>query len=205
LLTLVGWAVSSPAGAQWWGWGNHTSTVQEGYGRGLGDVISAQGDYNLKTSQAAINAEEATRRDIENRQLWTEAYYQMRRANRAFVAEERGRRPTMEDVVRYAQMGMPKRLSPKEFDYVTGKITWPKIFDEKKEFNDDRTKLQQLFAKRAQMGGVTFDEQMEIRRSTNAMLAQLKMWVRDLPADYYVGAKHFLESLAYELQLPPNG
>jgi hypothetical protein len=86
----------------------------------------------------------------------------------------------------------------------TGKNTWPKLFDDKL-FGSDRTKLDQLFAKRAQVGGVTFDEEMDIRRTTNAMLAQLKSRVRDLPADYYMGARHFLESLAYEIHLPPNG
>ncbi len=202
LFTVVAGFTTSPAGAQWWGY--QASTPAEGYGLGMGAVISAQGDYNLKSSQAAVNATEATRRDIQNRQMWTDAYYQMRRANNAFRAEERGRQPTMEDIVRYAQMGVPKRLSPKQFDYVTGKITWPKLFDQDL-FNLSRSTLDRLFAKRAEVGGISFDEEMQIRRSANAMMNELKSLVRDVPADYYINAKHFLESLAYEVRVPPNG
>jgi len=196
------WLVNSSAKAQIVY--SNASTVGESYAKGLSDVITAQGNYNLATSEAAIKMEDAIRRDIENQQLWTDTYFEMRKSNRAYRAEERGRRPTTEDAIRYAQMGKPIRLSPSEFDYVTGKISWPKLL-EQKLFDEERTKLDELFVKRAKYGGVSFDEQTTILQSTNNMMDQLKEQIHDMPAMFYMVARRFLESLAYESQLPPHG
>jgi hypothetical protein len=183
---------------------NNASTAAEGYARGLGDMISAQGDYNLSTSKAAINMEEAAKRDIDNRLHWTNTYFEMKKTNQAYQDSLRKPRPTMEEAVRYAQIGMPSRLNPKEFDYVTGKIVWQKVFDQK-QYEDPRANLDGLFAKRAKFGGVSFDEQMEIVKSTNSMLNLLRDQIRDIPTGMFISAKKFIESLAYESQLPPNG
>jgi hypothetical protein len=185
---------------------NNASTAAEGYARGLGDIISAQGDYNLATSKSAINMEEADKRDIENRQRWTNAYFEMRKANQTYrAAENKQKQTTMEDAVRFAQMGKPKRLAPKEFNYVTGNITWPKMLLEQKQYDEQRATLEKLFSKRAEFGGVSFEEQLEIANTINTMLNRLKDQIRDVPAATYMSAKHFIESLAYESQLPPNG
>ena len=198
LLLLACWGANGPALAQVIY--NNASTAAEGYSRGLGNVISAKGDYNLNTSQAAINMTQAQSNEIQNRQQWTNAYFDMRKVNRANRAEERGRQPTMEDAVRYAQMGKPKRLSPSEMDNVTGKITWPKLL-RIDQFEDQRAKLDELFEKRARYG-ITFEDQMALREATNDMVAELKTKIRDLPPYDYANAKRFLESLAYEGQLP---
>ena len=198
LLLLACWGASGPVLAQVIY--NNASTAAEGYSRGLGNVISAKGDYNLNTSQAAINMTQAQSNEIQNRQQWTNAYFDMRKVNRANRAEERGRQPTMEDAVRYAQMGKPKRLSPSEMDNITGKITWPKLL-RIDQFEDQRAKLDELFEKRARYG-ITFEDQMALREATNDMVAELKTKIRDLPPYDYANAKRFLESLAYEGQLP---
>jgi len=198
LLLLACWGASGPVLAQVIY--NNASTAGEGYSRGLGNVISAKGDYNLNTSQAAINMTQAQSNEIQNRQQWTNAYFDMRKVNRANRAEERGRQPTMEDAVRYAQMGKPKRLSPSEMDNITGKITWPKLL-RIDQFEDQRAKLDELFEKRARYG-ITFEDQMALREATNDMVAELKTKIRDLPPYDYANAKRFLESLAYEGQLP---
>ena len=41
-----------------------------------------QGQYNLLSSEAAINLEEANRRDIENQAKWTNTYFEMRKVTR---------------------------------------------------------------------------------------------------------------------------
>jgi hypothetical protein len=201
-LLLAGWSESSQVHAQVVY--NNASTVGESWAKGLSDVISSQGNYNLSTSQAAINMEKVRTEDIKNAKLSTDTYFQMRKDNKAFREWERGPKPTMEDLARYAAMGRPKRLSPAEFDYVTGKITWPKLLQQT-SFNEERTSLDTLFVKRAQAGGITFDEQMDIRQGTNSMLSKLAAQIRDLPANYYMAAKNFIQSLAYEAQLPPHG
>ena len=94
---------------------------------GMANVVRAQGDYNLNTSAAYVNLEEAERRDIENRQAWTQAYFEMRRTNAAYRDAERGPKGTPEDWVRFAKEAAPSRLSPGEIDNISGQIAWPRL------------------------------------------------------------------------------
>ncbi len=56
---------------------------------GMANAISAKGNYNLSTSAAAINMTQAQKNEIENRNLATNTYFQMRTANRAARAAKR--------------------------------------------------------------------------------------------------------------------
>ena len=69
-----------------WGAG---STPAGSYLTGMANAIRAEGEYNLNTSAAAINLEEAQRRDIENRKLWTNTYFEMRRINESYTHPKR--------------------------------------------------------------------------------------------------------------------
>lgn len=176
---------------------NNASTAQEGASRGLSAVISSAGEYNLNTSQAAINMTEAQRREMDNRLQWTETYYKNQEIGRAARAKERGPGPTAEQMVRFAQMGKPRPLSPSQFDPVDGRINWPGVLTTE-PFAENRKVLDEIFAKRAIRGGIGFEEQMEIRTATTAMLDGLKELIREVPPNMYVVAKGFLQSLAYE-------
>lgn len=182
---------------------NRASTPAESYARGMGDVIRSQGMANLANSAAAINMTEAQRREIENRDQWTNTYFQMRDANRKYRAQERGPRPTMEDSVRYAQLGKPEPLSPSELDKVGGQISWPLLL-QAPQYASYRDKLDELFNKRAKLGGVTTDDYLEINRTTKDMLAALKTQVKDVPPDAYLNAKKFIQILAYEANHTPG-
>ena len=57
---------------------------------GMASVISAKGDYNLSTSAAAINMTQAQKNEIQNRQQWTNTYFDMRATNKA-ARGQRGR------------------------------------------------------------------------------------------------------------------
>ncbi|HUT94613.1 MAG TPA: hypothetical protein VMY37_34475 [Thermoguttaceae bacterium] len=179
----------------------HSSTAAEGALRGMGDLARSAGEYNLTTSQAAINMTEAQKKDIENRDQWTNTYFQMREANKEYRAQERGPRPSMESMVRYAQAGKPKRLSPSEVDSVTGKIAWPVLL-QTDAYSAHRKELEQLFGKRAEHGVLGVDDQLQIRKTTTAMLAELKGQIRDVPQMDYIAARRFVESLAYEATAP---
>lgn len=180
---------------------NRASTPAESYARGASDVIRSEGMYNLATSEAAVNMTEATRRTIENRQQWTSAYFNMREANDAYRVAQRAPRPSMEQLVRFAQAGKPQRLSPSELDTVTGRINWPRLL-ETDEFAQTRRQLEQLFQDWAYAGAVGAEKLDRIRDLTDAMLAELQAQVRtSRPADYVV-ARNFIQSLAYEAQLP---
>lgn len=180
------------------GWGGGGGTVAGNYYSGMANAVRAQGDYNLETSQAYINMEEAKRREIENRKQWTDAYFEMRRANSDYRAAERGPKGTPEDWVRFAKEAAPNRLSPGEIDYVTGRIAWPRLL-QADEFKGGRKALDALFADRADKGGsIGPDGYQKIRDSANAMTTYLKKNIKRYPPHEYLDAKKFLESLAFE-------
>ena len=179
-----------------------SSTAAEGYGRGLADVIRSTGQANLANSAAAINWTEARRRQIENQKQWTETYFAMREINRRSVEAERARhRGNAEDWVRYAQAGKPKLLSNQDLDAVTGQIHWP-ILLTSNDFDAQRTQLEKLFAGRAYHGVMGANDYLAAVRVTGELLAGMKAQIRDVPAQQYMVAKRFLESLAYEASLP---
>ncbi|HID77296.1 MAG TPA: hypothetical protein EYP56_15035 [Planctomycetaceae bacterium] len=177
------------------------STPAEGYARGIGNVIRSQGAYNLLTSQAAINMTEAQREHMKNREQWTNTYFEMRAANKAYRAAARRPRPTMEDAVRWAQAGKPARLSPSELDVVTGKINWPRLLATER-YTKYRQVLEALFAHRAVAGTLSYERHAKLEATTDAMLEELKSQIREVRAADYTASRRFLESLAYEASLP---
>jgi hypothetical protein len=179
-----------------------TSTPIEGIAHGLADVIRSIGDANLSNSTAAINLGEARRREIENRKQWTETYFAMREINRQNREAERDRhRSNAEDWTRHAQAGKPKQLGNNDLDAVTGAIRWP-ILLTAKDFELQRARLEKLFADRAYHGVVNAEEFQAISQLTQEMVAGLKEHIQDYPAQQYIAAKKFLESLAYEAGRP---
>ncbi len=180
-----------------YGW---ATTPWQGIAYGVGDIIRSKGINNLLNSQAVINGTEAMHNDIQNRELWTNTYFQMRREQRSAVAEERGPSPRAEDLVRYAQMGKPKPLGPNQLDAGSGKIYWPRSL-RTDQFASSRGVLDEIFAKRARYGDVSMDDLLKIRDETNKMINLLNEEMRDIPPMEYVSAKQFISSLAYQVQI----
>ena len=86
-----------------WGYGygyRHASTYEEGVQRGFADIVRSAGAKNLMDSEAAINWEQARRAYFDNRVYGTQKYFELRARNRQARAEERGPRPTMQDLIR---------------------------------------------------------------------------------------------------------
>lgn len=181
-------------------YGSRAATPGESHARGMSDVIRSQGQYNVQTSEAAINMTEAQRNHIQNRDQWTNTYFEMREINRKSREAERSPRPSMESLVRYAQAGKPKRMSPSELDSVAGTISWPTLL-QTDQYAAYRSELEGLFAKRAHDGVVGTNDYLQIDKTTKAMLAELKKQVREVPQMDYIAAKRFLESLAFESKL----
>ena len=92
---------------------------------GMANVISAQGQRNLSNSAAAINLTQARKNEIQNRQQWTNTYFDMRNTQRQQMAAERGPRSTPEQLARIAKNGTPDPLAPNQMDPVTGRLYWP--------------------------------------------------------------------------------
>ncbi len=188
----------------YWDYYTRASTPAEGYARGLGAIVRSAGQYNLMTSEAMINAEKARSMDLDNKLKQTQTYFEMRRLNREYREAERGPRYTHEDYVRWAQEGMPKQLSFAELDPITGRIHWP-VALQSDAYAAHRMALEQIFARRASNNGaLSLDDYLQVRQTTEAMLAILQENVRMLPPREYTYAKNFLQSLAFYANAPTS-
>lgn len=188
-----------------WGGGyGHASTVEEGFQRGMADVIRSRGAANLLNSAAAGNWEDARTKYIQNRQLATQTYFEMQRMNKQYREEKRGPRPSSEDLYRYAKERAPDRLSPSELDPLTASINWPTVL-RGESFEEDRKKMEELFARRVtEEGAADPSIYTDIARTGQDMEAKLKEKIRDYPSNVYLAGKNFLEGLMYESTLPPQ-
>ena len=184
-------------GGGWSGYsGGGGGTVAGSSLNGMASVISAKGDYNLSTSAAAVNMTQAQKNEIQNRQQWTNTYFDMRQTNRAAQAAERRPPPTMEQIARMASEGVPKPLNPRDVDPVSGQIQWPSALEEDL-FAPQRKEVEELFAARARYGSLGYSDQMKARKTIDVMYGELKSQVREIPPTDYVACRNFLQSLTY--------
>jgi len=190
-----------------YGWGGNWgagSTPAGSYLTGLADAIRAEGDYNLNTSAAAINLEEAEKRDIENRTRWTNAYFEMRRINEAYTHPKRPPVPA-ETWARLAHDAAPDRLANHLLDPVNGQIVWPSAL-QGPEFAPERGVLEQMFAHRAMShGAIGVQGHATIKKAVEVALAKLKAQIRLIDTRNYLEARNFLNSLGYEANFASAG
>jgi hypothetical protein len=197
LAAAVAAMVTGVAQAQWGYPSYHASTAAEGYQRGFADIVRSAGEYNLNTSEALINVEQARSMNMQNHLQYAQTYFEMRQVNAQAVAQMRGPRLSTEQLYRIAQENAPDRLSNSDLDPLTGDITWPIVLQDA-PFNDYRQTLSNLFADRARDGGsVNINELTEIRRTADEALATLKANIRNYPANDYLRARRFLENLSF--------
>ena len=182
--------------------GGHASTAAEGYANGMSNIIQSAGSFNLQTSQAAINAEQARSMNLDNRLKGTQTYFEMRRVNTDARKAEQSPGMSTEDSWRYAQMYVPKRPSPAQLDPVSGKIYWPMMLRDPR-YDDYRSKIDQLFMQReVAHGGIGYEMYTQIVQVTNSLLDTLKKNIDLYNNGDYVRLKNFVESLAYEAKFP---
>ena len=180
------------------GYGGYSGggTVAGSAMNGMANMISAKGNYNLSTSAAAINMTQARKNHIQNQQLAASTYFEMRAANRAARAAERGPSPTMEQLIRIAKEGAPRPLGPGQMDPVNGQLNWPSALQQD-SFESQRHEVDQLFVVRARYGGLGYADQMKVRETVDAMFAQLKEQIQQIPPQDYVACRSFLQSVGY--------
>jgi hypothetical protein len=196
-----------PSSSSYSGWGNYgnpgSGTVAGSYLYGLGDVVRAEGEYNLNTSAAAINYSTAQRQQIQNWRNYIDAYYYSRRVYQDKLAAQtaKDRKYIQEDWPRLHAAMKPQGLTPTELDPVTGKLQWPMIL-RSQVFENQCAELQELFAKRAHYGALSYKDHKKVSDVANAMIADLQDNIREYSANNYLEAKGFLQKLAYESSLP---
>jgi hypothetical protein len=200
---------AAPVEAQWggmgWGYGmggGYASTAQQGAAYGLSSVVRAEGYTNLKNSEAAKNWQEAKTQEIQNRQRWTETYFDMRKTNTEARTAEEGPRVTREQAVRLAQMQAPRRLTSTQLDPVTGHIEYPLVLTSN-VYKPYRSEVDKLFSDRASSGGsLQYEDFQQIQGTVSEWAESLKEHVKEYPAGEYGKARTFLDSLANEAKYP---
>ncbi|MGA2796096.1 MAG: hypothetical protein ABSE63_00820 [Thermoguttaceae bacterium] len=183
----------------WSGYGGTGASTAAGSAmNGMASVISAKGNYNLSTSAAAVNMTQAQKQEIQNRQQWTNTYFDMRATNRAARKAEEGPQPTMEQLARMAHDGAPKPLTSSQWNPVTGTVNWPALL-EQDQFTSQRAELEQLLAKQAKYGMLDYSDQMKARQTIETMFAGLKAQIRDVPPQDWAASQTYLKSLIYAM------
>ena len=163
---------------------------------GMSNVISAKGNYNLSTSAAAINMTQARKNEIQNQQLKTDTYFQMRATNTAARKAEAGPPPTMEQIARVAREGAPRPVTANEVNPTSGKINWPAALMED-IFTPQREVLEQISVKQSKYGGLSISDQMQARKTIETMFAELKTQLAVIPPQDYTTSRSFLNSMIY--------
>jgi hypothetical protein len=178
---------------------SQANTLPESYARGAAMVIHARGHYERLAAEARILHAEARAREIENHEAAVESYFALRQLNRQAVALARGPRPTQDDLVRIASQARPQPLDDELTD--AGEICWPALL-QAQEFAWFRAELEDAFCERAVNGGPRLEDLTWIDQTARAMLDVLKEHVRGVPADDYMTARRFIESLVHEARQP---
>ncbi len=185
------------------GWSNNrASTVAESRARGLSDVIRSQGQYEMDSAQARISRSEAESLELDNRMKATETYFARRNYNREQrfgTPEEKyaKKMANQERYASYARRANPNKLTSKQLDPLTGKITWPKLLMPE-EYQQDREQLDKLFALRARSDGkISGAVYEQIDDAADGLLKSLRKNSAELKANDYVAAKRFINALLH--------
>ncbi|MEX2560336.1 MAG: hypothetical protein WD403_10500, partial [Pirellulales bacterium] len=182
--------------------GYHGSYLAEGYLRGWADVYRSQGLYNLYTSEAAVNLEEARSRRIDNHQKKVETYFALSDLNASYRASQRRPAATPEMVSQWNDARRPQRLAPEQLEPSLGGIQWPHALTDE-AFAESRAALEELYAGRTPSNsGLGSRSGSEIKKAARRLQTELNAKVKTLSTDEFIQAKKFIDSLAYEARFP---
>ena len=176
--------------------GGSGGTVQGSVLNGMSQVISSAGQYNLNTSAAAINMTQARSNQMRNQVQACNTFWEKRNIGKAQREAERTPPMTPEQIARVARMGLPRALTPSQLDPVSGRLNWPGPLQDT-SFESQRTELDPLVAKWASVGGLDYSEKSQVRETVDAMFAQLKALIRDIPPQDYSASRGFLNSVLF--------
>ncbi|MCE9603779.1 MAG: hypothetical protein K8U03_02630 [Planctomycetia bacterium] len=184
------------------GYGGYNGYYGGGYGggtaygsmaTGMGNLVRAQGEYNVMTAQAAQASEQAYSMALDNRVKAAQAKDELQRLNRQRAAEKKQR----ESEIWAKNVPPPKRprLTISQLDPVTGEINWnPLLLAD--EFKSYREKLQALFTQRVKdPGAVSY---YNVSPITGAMRDYLDTLIAQYPTNEFFAARHFIEAIAEE-------
>jgi len=179
----------------------YSSTIQEGVQRGYADALRSYGEGAKLSAEAAVTFDQAQRQSLKTRKAAIETYYDVRRRAGELRAAERGPRPDAESLARLARQGRPKPLSPSEFDRFTGRLAWPALL-RSEAFGPQRAEIEWLLGAQVSTRRLSAKEYLTVRDATDAMRAELKQRIHQLPPQDYIQAKRFLDRIAHHAAQP---
>jgi hypothetical protein len=186
------------------GYGNgyHSSTLEEGLFRGLGDLTRSIGQADYMSSLAGINRQESLSRYLDNKEKYAETYFRMQQINRAAREAQRSQPLSAEQYAKLARQQAPERLSEADYNRVVGRLSWPAVLSGE-DFAAERAALDKAFAgRRADDVGVSTAFHGQVRKLTDEMQEKLKDRLDTMSPAEFIAAKKFLGSVARESQLP---
>ncbi|MCC6143791.1 MAG: hypothetical protein IT368_08285 [Candidatus Hydrogenedentes bacterium] len=170
----------------------------------MADMTRSQGMYNVMTSAAMVNYEQARSKYIENQKQWTEVYMMKQRVVQAEHArqleEARARNARIAEYKANSPSSLPSRLNSSELDPSTGKITWPSALN-RDSFASQRLEIEELFTARAHTG-TTSELTEAINKKVRGMQEQLRKHIREIVTQEYLEARKFLDRLSLEGRFP---
>lgn len=178
------------------GYGRATTPAQA-YAYGVGAIVRSQGEYNMMTAQAAVAAQQANRLAIQNRVDATKAYFEMKQINRDYQNSLRSK-VSPQSMAQYYEQQKPKKLSPSQLDPVTGQIGWPVLLKDE-VYQPYREQMESLFKLWAHHQDLQYSE---VLKASEAMQAELKKHIDELPPQDFEDAHKFIETLAFEAHYP---
>lgn len=175
---------------------------------GMAMYTSSLGQYNLATSMAAVNYQQAYSQYIMNRKLAVQTYFDMRRMNASYRAEQEMLHPhaTPDEIAAFNQARLPVPLSEHDFDPSHGVIAWPPLL-QRSEFDDYRHKVEGLFTEWSSDphgAGLGTQNCRDIQHAVADMSDKLHAEIKQFQPDEYIAATKFLRSLAYQARLAPD-
>lgn len=207
LITVCGLSQNQVnAQSRWFGGGGGSvGTAYSAEQHGIADMVRSEGLYNVLTSEAMINVEEARGKYIDNGRKWTELYMMRKRIRESEKAKEQEERRA--GIARYLEFrasnpDTPPRLTENQFDSTTGQIKWPLAL-KRDCFVTQRQEMETLFASKARLGS-TSETSQAILKKTREIQAELRKYIRDIVTEEYVQARKFLRSLEFEGKIPTD-
>jgi hypothetical protein len=188
------------------GYGGAGSTAAGSFLAGSAALTYAAGTYNLNTSKAAVNYQQAYQHYIENRKLAVQTYFDLRRMNASYRAEQEMQHPhaTPDEIAAFNQARMPEPLSANAFDPGHGVLDWPPLLT-RSEFADNRSQIEGLFGEWAadpHGSGLGTENYRNIQHAVADTSDKLHSEIKDFSPDEYIAASKFLKSLAFQARSP---
>lgn len=191
-----------------WFANNHSSTLEEGMLTGSARLLEGVGRMNALNAEAFTRYQEGYAKALENKQRYVKTYFETKRLNASYRAENMPAPLSKEKLDEWNQKDQPERLTRREYNTDTGRVQWPALL-QSEVFDRNRGMLEDLFARRtANEFGVSSPFYRQVHNNAGYMKSQLRAYLRGQDKWFsdqeYIAAQNFLDSLQHEARMAPD-